>query len=732
MNAYYYKRPGGKIVSFLAAICLILFSAVSCKKDNGDLVRFSELGAVTKAYVIGADAGEVAVEVYANDPFKVYTDTSYAWIHLDSVASVGGDTSFTVRYDANPGLPRMAKVVIYAPGSNRNDTVVIKQEGSVEPELAFAKSNISLLGKNDSTVRVTLKTTIPANLIEDSVIYADSSGKWVSDKFELTKDSVFSFNVKANPSETKLRSAQIRLSYRDGWGEEHVATLHLLQSNALNQFGEKASFIDIRAWAGDEVSSDLFIEGYIVSNKESQNMADNLRTTATAIDYSLDKRTVYIESLDGRYGFKLVTATESDNNFSQYSKVQILLKGAKVELAADPDRYSITGLTSTMVMSEVKGTASALPRKQKTMAQLSDDDIYTYVTLTDCEFPIRKGSLTPINEGYSALFNANRIAKYPLLMRDKGGNSMFLLTNTTCPYRRDGSMLPYGSGNVSGIIVHETYAAFEYEDTADENDYGNIGRYQIRHTAKADISLAADVDNGFSKLLTEYQFPNITDGVAYPTFGNNGWIRSSAGVDVASANDYAYLGLCGKDYKGNNNQYGTGVLLPDGTKQNTASGTNSDGKGAATGSALGAKCVWWNDAKGRGEAWIVSFSTEGVTTDQLSLQFTALDAASAGAGTPRYWRVDWSDASDMDGTWHTIAHYTVPDVSNYSNTLMHQLPAFKNINIPLPLSLLGKKEVYLRLIVDKNLCSDGRSYATEPISKALNSYLGYLAIRYNK
>ena len=309
---------------------------------------------------------------------------------------------------------------------------------------------------------------------------------------------------------------------------------------------------------------------------------------------------------------------------------------------------------------------------------------------------------------------------------------MFLLTNTTCPYRRDGSVLPYGSGNVSGVIVHETYESFEYEDAASENDYGNIGRYQIRHTSKADIGLAADVDNGFSKLLTEYQFPNITDGVAYPTYGDNGWIRSSAGIKVAAANDYSYLGPCGSDNKGNNNQYGTGVLLPDGTKQNTASSTNSDGKGAASGSALGANCKWWNDEKNRGEAWVVNFSTEGISTDQLSLQFTALDAASAGAGTPRYWRVDWSETDDMDGTWNTIAHYTVPDVSNYSNTLLHQLPAFKNINIPLPLSLLGKKQVYLRLIVDKNLCSNGTTYATEPITKSLNSYLGYLAIRYNK
>ena len=40
------------------------------------------------------------------------------------------------------------------------------------------------------------------------------------------------------------------------------------------------------------------------------------------------------------------------------------------------------------------------------------DSIYTYVTLKDCELPVRKGSLTPINEGYANAGGAHRCAKY--------------------------------------------------------------------------------------------------------------------------------------------------------------------------------------------------------------------------------------------------------------------------------------------------------------------------------
>ena len=83
-------------------------------------------------------------------------------------------------------------------------------------------------------------------------------------------------------------------------------------------------------------------------------------------------------------------------------------------------------------MSSTEGTASDLPVKEKYMRDLTDEDIYTYVTLKDCELPVRKGSLTPINEGYANAGGAHRCAKYATLMRDINGNSMYIYTNTTC------------------------------------------------------------------------------------------------------------------------------------------------------------------------------------------------------------------------------------------------------------------------------------------------------------
>ena len=137
-------------------------------------------------------------------------------------------------------------------------------------------------------------------------------------------------------------------------------------------------------------------------------------TGQTSIDYTETYRTAYIQSLDGSQGFMIKTVTEDDNIFERYSKVRILLKGVTVEAESNPERYILKKVTSAMVMSSVSGSAADIPQKVKRYNELTDMDVYTWVTLADCELPVRKGSLTPINEGYARSTNANRETKYPI------------------------------------------------------------------------------------------------------------------------------------------------------------------------------------------------------------------------------------------------------------------------------------------------------------------------------
>lgn len=713
---------------------VFLLLVVACKKDDAEYSKFSELGTTVKEYIVPAEAGRVKVNVLSNSEVEASIEPAKNWLQLTD-NKLKGDTAFFVDFQANEGFPRKSWVYLYAHDSDRKDSVLIKQNGAMEPTLNFPTLNTTVLG-DGGMVAGKLITNIPFDQVTIQVIYpTPETEPWVNTDFSYDPTTTdFSFTVKPNLDQNELRSVQLKLSYTDGWDRELISTLYLLQANAQNMFGTKTEFPEIRIWAGEKITSDLFIEGYVVSDIGNQNVGEFVQTTPTAINYTQNDRTVYVQSLDGRYGFRILTATANDNIFKRYGKVQVLLKGVTVEKEDNPDHYTLLGVTSMMVMSQIEGTAAQLPVKQKYIGDLTDDDVYTFVTLKDVEFPVRKGSFTPVNEGYTTLFNAHRLAKYPLLTRDINGNTIFTLTNTRTTYRRDGSVLPYGSGTIAGVVVHEKFTRFEYQDASSEANYGNIGRYQIRHISRTDIKMASAVEQGFSALLTEYQYPNITNGEAYPTYGTNGKISLSVPtVNLGSNTDYTYLGPVGATHLGNNNQYGNGVLTGAGTKQNTLAATNSDGKGGVSAGAIAGSTLWWNSEKNRGEAFIVEFSTSGISTSQLSLQFTALNlVGGTGKGAPRYWRVEWSEHGNMDGAWNSIKTFTVPDAPLFANTTIHQLAAYKNIDVNLPLALLGKDKVFLRLVVDKNLASDGNSYASEPLSVSTSTGLGYLAIRYNK
>ncbi len=56
-------------------------------------------------------------------------------------------------------------------------------------------------------------------------------------------------------------------------------------------------------------------------------------------------------------------------------------------------------------------------------------------------------------------------------------------------------------------------------------------------------------------------------------------------------------------------------------------GTNNDGKGNLTSAEFSAwtnKCQWWNTETDRSEARLLHFSTQGISTDVLSMQVKSI------------------------------------------------------------------------------------------------------------
>lgn len=514
------------VIGKLLVCAAVMFSFTACNDDAIDDTALIEFGISANTFTVSANAGHVDLQLLSNRNCRLDFIEDTPWAEI-SVRDVNGDAKFYIDYDDNPSFPRIAKVIVSAQGTALADTIVLRQRGMMTPEVKIASGSLVLDGSRPGYGQEGMETNLDFDTdVIPEVVYTGGEGSGWIESVTRDADGNLSLKYAANQSDNP-RSATLNLTFDNGWGEMQATTLFLTQKNRNDELGRNVSFEDIIGMA--RMSADVTIDdyyiitGYVVSNRESRNAGDNIQSTPTSIDYTICDRTVYLESEDGRYGFNVLTATADDNVFNRYDRVQLLLKGAVLHGENDPDRYELSGITTSMIVGRTAGTAADIPVKEKYISELTDDDMYTYVTLKDCEFPVRQGSLTPIHDGYTLADNAHRMTKYPRLMRDIQGSSIYLYTNTTCPYRRDGRRLPYGSGKISGVVVFEYFKAYVYGDGYDTDTHGRIGTYQLRHQSYDDIQF--DAEQSFSNLLTEYRYikdkAKETDGLTYwyPTYG---------------------------------------------------------------------------------------------------------------------------------------------------------------------------------------------------------------------
>jgi hypothetical protein len=722
-----------------------------------------------------------------------------------------GDGTLTLTSTGNDEFKRMTSFALCSDVDERRDTVYVKQKGKIEANLSMGNTSMVVPGAGGES-KASLSTNIPFEYFKVNVDYNDPENVgWLDpEKVSMAgdgQDRTLSIWTDPNPDDVSVRTASLNLSFVDGWGDKVALELIVMQKNSNEGLGVLKSFAEIRSTYpnGGEVTEDYILEGIVVSNTEGGNAGENEQISASAIDYTVSQRTVYVQSLDGKYGFSLLTETEEDNIFKQFNKVRVLLKGTEIYLFDNPAKYyQIKGVKKSMVASNVKAAESEIVVKQKHFNELTDDDIFTYVTLKDVEFPVRKGSICPINEGYSTAGKSDRISKFPLLVRDINGDSFYMYTNTVCTYRNDGTRVPQGSGRIAGVIVHERFSRFEWKDGMDlldmENDpeLGNIGKYQIRHQTKGDIydNMAMDFKDNFSELLVEYRYwnPDVEKGVQKPTYGDNGWFTHTyqqkyTGTESKDYTEERYrqhmsaevcfsylgpIGLAGSMFGSNTgNLNGLGIVLDsskdrynpemsewvgehNGTMQWLAPSTsmadaeiplrvanagNGAGKGWCSSDCYCAfrSLKWWDFDSNRGYAWMLNFSTKGIAK-KLSMQISVLNSSQK-FYSPRYWRAEWSEVDSMDPTmdaqWHTIDEYTVPDISQWTGTLFSSVVGYKAINFDLPEELLGKENVYIRLMPISVMCSSGGDYTDATITNDEEgdkhaSSIDYIAIRYNK
>jgi hypothetical protein len=225
------------------------------------------------------------------------------------------------------------------------------------------------------------------------------------------------------------------------------------------------------------IQDDLLVEGTVISIHRCGNLETNINDTYTSATTTADTRTAYIQSKDGILGLALHFEHTADADIPRYATTIVNLKGASMTLVNGVG-LSASGLTKESLISVNPGTEADLPVKEKTIAQLTDDDVYTYVRIKDCECVFKDGAYGNIYEKYAATCKLNKECKpfntmdgWSSLLCDLNGNRINLLVNCAADWRRSGAGVEQGIFDLEGIIVSTDLSRYGTE---------NLSHYQIR------------------------------------------------------------------------------------------------------------------------------------------------------------------------------------------------------------------------------------------------------------
>lgn len=711
----------------------MLLAAVSCTFDNMRLQRPEELGTDKDEYMIGTEEGSTEVKIYTNMPGSAYIAGDASWVRL-STSSFTSDCVIMVRAEENKGRNRMALLVLDTEA--RQDTVYIKQHGTTE-EFLDIKSSAVTAESDDEEVSVPASTNVAAEHFIFRARYISGQEGWLNEA--RIDEGAISLSCLKNES-TASRSAVVVVGYDNGWGEVPSQEFRVIQTGTGDTAWIPVDFDEIKAQAGEapsEITESYTLTGHVISDIDSGNAGENTQLTSTEIDYSPCRKTAYIQSLDGTSGFMVEFKTEEDNILRYNSLVTICIEGTVLTKKENPLRYMISDLQSSSVLSCEEVDKTQIKSNRRRISQLTDNDIYTRVTITDCEFPIRKGSLTPVHEGYTSATERHRTTKFPTMIRDIEGRHMYMYTNTTCPYRRDGHKIGYGQGEVTGVLVHEKYRRFIDMDSPDVEECGNIGQYQLRHMTAEDINFSEE--ESFSEIICEWRYVDTInpDGSWVASLGKGTMTHSTApdtrfltsGM-TASANDYSYLGpIYSTDTHANENGFGIEEIddIPAVKKEQIGKGSFSATSANTSKIAMSWRNNQWYK-NNQYQYWLISFSTKDITTDVLSMQLSVLNTS--GGKCPNEWKVEWAESKDAE-TWTHIADYNVPDIVRDVITEPWQSPGYKPIDIKLPSEMLNKAEVYIRLM-PRSRKGSNVVYLDSNYNNGSYSAMNYFAIRYNR
>ncbi|MFR8164353.1 MAG: hypothetical protein ACLVBA_16540 [Alistipes finegoldii] len=312
-----------KILRYGAVCGLAALAAVGCSVDDAETIRVRELTAAEHELFVPASGGTAQIQLYSNGRVRVEALNDIGgWASVDR-SEFDGDRMVSVTFTENDSFRRMAKLRFVLDGGTRADTVCIKQYGVV-PSLECPAPYKAIRGSVETFTQFEIDTNIPLGDFAVATAYVGPTRDWI--RSVQPEQGMLVVDTKPNPGDDVCK-AVVNLSYVDGWEETFSANLYITQADKDDEFGREVSFADVRALAtaeGTAVDEDILIEGIVVSDFHSKNMEANPSVSYDKVDVTVNDCTAYLESPDGRYGFRLRFDTPEDN---------VLARGTPLALA---------------------------------------------------------------------------------------------------------------------------------------------------------------------------------------------------------------------------------------------------------------------------------------------------------------------------------------------------------------------------------------------------------------
>lgn len=639
-----------------------------------------------KSYIAWEVKDAIAVESNINQSL-IKAESSVEWI--GSLELKDGQLSFTVAENTTGEARKGTLTVSYTDIDESVYRAVAEITQGAEPgHLALNETKMAIeafAGTKTTPWDCVLGTFMPE--LASSVTYEGSQKDWISNVTTTTE--ALSFDVTDNDTK-EARTAVIKVELAS---KGIAVELKVTQGIKTRQY----SFEELRAVlpsAGEQAFEGDFFEGVIVADAGQKNMETNPMTSATSYDDNESAITNYVQSLDGKYGMRLKFATAADNTLKKGDKVKISLAGATLVREDNPVRYTLRGVSANTVTVEENVQLTA---RQKTISELTDEDVYTWTTLKDVEIAFSYGSYNNIRTswlGFDAKVANRQNLDYRILM-DSSHSTINMLVNSDVEWYMTDNGVPQGSGDISGVIV---------STTTSYHDANLLGKYQIRPLELSDIVLG---DTGFSEKLVE-------------------WFSVDTPKATLSGNIFSATLGDGKMEGVNPNQT-TSYLNFTGKNEN-AKAFRYDG-------------VWWDTATGKaGDTVKWTFSTSSCSGKKLVFVFNAvlgkLTEDKYGQA-PVNWNVEYS----LNGTDYVLIKKIFIRPLPKKSTDLTVLPsAADEYCIELPLEVSGQENVTIRLSASDDTTID---FATgeytakvtfKPDTKNKGQYIrfGAIAVKYNK